>query len=166
MTTIKITPHPKRPREVERVPEENPLFSLRQNMDRVFDNFFRGFNVEPFGVTASLFSPSVDVADNGKEISITVELPGMDEKDIDVSITKDALTIRGEKKDETEEKNASYHRMERVYGFFSRTISLPVEVNVDAAKADYKKGVLTINIPRTERVLKEAKKIAVKTSRK
>ena len=165
MTTIKITPHPKKTRELAHVSEDNPLVSLRNNIDRVFDSFFRGLDVDPVVMTTSLFHPNVDVADNGKEIKITVELPGMDEKDIDVSVTREALTIRGEKKDETEEKNASYHRMERIYGFFSRTIPLPVEVNVDAARADYKKGVLTINIPKTEKALKEAKKIPVKTTR-
>jgi HSP20 family protein len=165
MTTIKITPHPKRAREVARVSEENPLLSLRNNIDRMFDNFFRGFEVEPSGLAASMFNPNIDVADNGKEIRITVELPGMDESDIDLSVTRDTLTIRGEKKDEKEEKNASYHRMERVYGFFSRTIPLPLEVNVDAAKADYKNGVLAINIPKTEKALKEAKKIPVKTKK-
>ena len=166
MTTIKITPHPKRNRAVARVSEENPLVSLRNNIDRMFDSFLRGFDIDPFTQTASLFNPNVDVADTGKEIRVTVEVPGMSEKDIDVSVTKDSLTIRGEKKDETEEKNASYHRMERVYGFFSRTIPLPVEVNVDAAKADYKNGVLAINIPKTEKTLKEAKKIPVKTGKK
>ena len=166
MTTIKITPHPKRSRTVARVSEANPLISLRNNIDRMFDSFLRGFDIDPFAPTASLFNPNVDIADTGKEIKVTVELPGMNEKDIDVSVTRDSLTIRGEKKDETEEKNASYHRMERVYGFFSRTIPLPVEVNVDAAKADYKNGVLAINIPKTEKTLKEAKKIPVKTGKK
>lgn len=166
MTTIKITPHPKRAREDARVSGENPLLSLRNNIDRMFDSFFHGFDIEPSGLAASMFNPNIDVADSGKEIKITAELPGMDEKDIDVSVTRDALTIRGEKKDEAEEKNASYHRMERVYGFFSRTIPLPVEVNVDAARADYKKGVLTINIPKAEKALKEVKKIPVKATKK
>ncbi len=166
MTTIKITPHPKRAREVARVSGENPLLSLRNNIDRMFDSFFHGFDIEPSGLAASMFNPNIDVADSGKEIKITAELPGMDEKDIEVSLTRDALTIRGEKKDEAEEKNASYHRMERVYGFFSRTVPLPVEVNVDAAKAHYKKGVLTISIPKTEKALKEAKKIPVKAAKK
>ncbi len=167
MTTIKITPHPKRTRELARAAsEENPLVSLRNNIDRMFDSFFRGFDIEPFAVIPSVFNPSIDVVDSGKEIKVTVELAGMDEKDIEVSLTKDTLTIRGEKRDETEEKEASYHRMERVYGFFTRTIALPVEVNVDAAKADYRNGVLTINIPKTEKALKEAKKIPVKTSKK
>ncbi|MBP1749103.1 MAG: molecular chaperone [Deltaproteobacteria bacterium] len=166
MTTIKITPHPKRTRGLERESEENALLSLRNNIDRVFESFFRGRDVEPVVMTTSMFNPNVDVADNGKEIKVTVELPGMDEKAIDVSVTRDAITISGEKKDETEEKNAGYHRMERIYGYFSRTIPLPVEVNVDAAKADCKKGVLTINIPKTEKALKEAKKIPVKTGKK
>jgi HSP20 family protein len=109
-----------------------------------------------------MFHPNIDVSDRGKEIRVTVELPGMEEKDIDVSVTRDSLTISGEKKDEIEETSSSYHRMERVYGFFTRTISLPVEVNVDSARASYKKGVLSIIIPKTEKALKDAKKIEVK----
>lgn len=166
MTTIKITPHPKRTGGLQRVPVDSPLVLLRNNIDKVFDSFLSGLDADPFDAAVSMFHPNIDIADNGKELKIAVELPGMDEKDIDVSITRDALTIRGEKKDETEEKNASYHRMERVYGFFSRTIPLPVEVNVDAAKADYRKGVLTITIPKTEKALKEAKKIPVKATKK
>lgn len=165
MTTIKITPQPKKSRSLARLPEENPLLSLRDNIDRMFDSFFRGFDIEPFGTGASMFSPNIDVADTGSEIKVNVELPGMDEKDIDVSLTKDSLTIRGEKKDETQEETTSYHRMERVYGYFSRTIALPVEIDIDKVKAAYKKGILTISLPKTEKTLKEAKKIPIKAEK-
>jgi HSP20 family protein len=166
MTTRRISPLAKKSRDTIRSPEESPLLSLRNNIDRLFDNFFQGFDIGPFTTTPAMFNPSIDVADSGRDLKVTIELPGMNEKDIDVSITQDSLTVRGEKRDETEEKGSSYHRMERVYGSFARTIPLPVEVDVDGAKANYKKGVLSITIPKTEKALKEAKKIPVKASGK
>lgn len=164
MTTRRISPVAKKSRYALQSSEDNPLLSLRNNIDRLFDNFFRGIDISPFAATPATFSPSIDVADSGKELKVTMELPGMNEKDIDVSLTRNSLTIQGEKKDETEEKGSSYHRMERVYGSFTRTIPLPVEVNVDGARANYKKGVLSITIPKTEKSIKEAKRIPVKIS--
>lgn len=161
MTTRRITPQIKKTRDIARLPEVNPLLSLRNDIDRIFETFLRGFDPGLPVMATSMFHPDIDVADSGKEIKVTVELPGMDEKDIDVALTRDSLTIRGEKKDETIEEGGSYHRMERVYGFFNRCIPLPVEVNVDGARASYKKGVLSIVIPKTEKALKEAKKIAI-----
>ncbi len=141
----------------------NPFIALRNEMDRVFDNFFRGFDIEPFGKGLGAFQPKVNIADSEKEITVTVELPGMDEKDIDLSLTKDALTIKGEKKEEKEEKGKNYHRMERSYGSFSRTLPLPVEIDTNkAAEASYKKGVLTVVLPKTEKAVKETKKIPIK----
>ncbi len=162
MTTRKIVPQAKKMGEISGFRNENPFLALRNDVDRIFDRFFRGLDVSPFTATASMFHPSVDIADNGKEIRVTVELPGMDEKDIDISLTRDSLTIQGEKKESAEENNKNYHRMERVYGSFSRTVPLPVEVTVDNARATYKKGVLSIVVPKTEKALKEARKITIK----
>lgn len=145
-----------------RFEEWNPFFALRNEMDRVFDNFFRGFDVEPFAKGSGTFQPKVDMADSEKEIIVSVELPGMDEKDIDLSLTKDALTIKGEKKEEKEEKGKNYHRMERSYGSFTRTLSLPVEIDTNKAEAAYKKGILTVVLPKTEKAVKETKKIPIK----
>jgi HSP20 family protein len=145
-----------------RFEEWNPFFALRNEMDKVFDNFFRGFDLEPFGKTPGVFQPKVNVSDGEKEITVSVEIPGMDEKDIELSLTKDTLTIKGEKKEEKEEKTKNYHRMERSYGSFSRTLPLPVEINTDKAEAAYKKGVLTIVLPKTEKAVKETKKIPIK----
>lgn len=145
-----------------RFEEWNPFLVLRSETDKVFDNFFRGFEVEPFGKAPGTFQPKVNVADDEKEITISVEIPGMDEKDIELSLTKDTLTIKGEKKEEKEEKGKNYHRMERSYGSFSRTLPLPVEINTDKAEAAYKKGILTIVLPKTEKAVKETKKIPIK----
>ncbi len=161
MTTRRITPQAKKTKDLARLPEVNPLLSLRNDIDRIFETFLGGFDPGLPVTTISMFHPHIDVADSGQEMKVTVELPGMDEKDIDVALTRDSLTIRGEKKEETIEEGGSYHRTERVYGFFNRSIALPVEVNVDGARASYKKGVLSIVIPKTEKALKEEKKIPV-----
>jgi HSP20 family protein len=144
--------------------EYSPFGLLRQEMNRVFDNFLGGFEMEPFmGRPLGAFSPSVDIKDSEKEIRVSAELPGMDDKDVDVSLSKDSLTIRGEKREEKEDKGKDYYRMERSYGSFSRTIPLPAEVDTDKAKAEFKKGLLTVTLPKTARAIKQTKKIPVKT---
>ncbi len=142
--------------------DESPFSLLRREMDSLFDNFFRGFDLEPFESRMGAFSPKVDVTENDKEIKISAELPGLDEKDIDVSLQKDMLTIKGEKKEEKEDKGKDFYRMERSYGSFSRTIPLPAEVETDKVEARFKKGVLSITLPKTAKAVAEKKKIAVK----
>jgi HSP20 family protein len=144
--------------------EYTPFSMLRQEMNRLFDNFFGGFEIEPF-VSRRLgaFSPSVDIKESDKDIRVSVELPGMDDKDIDVLLSKDSVTIKGEKKEEKEDKGKDYYRMERSYGSFTRTIPLPTEVDTDKAKAEFKKGLLTVTLPKTAQAIKQTKKISVKT---
>lgn len=142
--------------------EDHPFSLLRQEMNTLFDNFFRGFELEPFKGHLGAFSPSIDVKESDKDISVTAELPGLDDKDIDVSLSRDSLTIRGEKKEEKEEKGKDYYRMERSFGSFSRTIALPAEIDVNKVKAEFKKGLLTVTLPKTEKAVKEKKKISVK----
>lgn len=142
--------------------EESPFALLRREMDSLFDNFFHGFGMEQFDGGLGGFSPKVDITENDREFKISAELPGMDEKDIDVSLQNDMLTIRGEKKEEKEEKGKDYYRMERSYGSFSRSIPLPVEVEAAKVEAKFKKGVLSITLPKTAKVISETKKIAVK----
>ena len=142
--------------------EYSPLSLLRHEMNTLFDNFFRGFETEPFAARFGSFTPTVDVKESEKDFKISAELPGMDEKDIDVSITRDSLTVRGEKKEEKEDKGKNYYRMERSYGSFSRTVPLPAEVDTEKVKAEFKKGVLTVTVPKTAKAIKETKKIVVK----
>lgn len=143
--------------------EYNPLTLLRREMNSLFDNFFRGFELEPFKGHFGTFSPSVDIQESVKDIKVTAELPGVDDKDIDVSLGKDSLTIKGEKQEEKEDRGKDYYRMERSFGSFSRTIPLPAEVDTVKAKAEFKKGVLTVTLPKTSRAIKETKKIPVRT---
>ena len=155
------------PTEKKSVPakreEYNPFSLLRQEMNTLFDNFFRGFEIEPFKGRFSAFSPSIDVKESDKEITVAAELPGMDDKDIEISLTKDSLSIKGQKKEEKEDKGKDYYRMERSYGSFSRSIALPSEIDMDKVKAEFKKGLLTVTLPKTAKAIKETKKIPVKT---
>jgi HSP20 family protein len=133
--------------------EETGSFGLlRQEIDRLFENFTRGFTFEPLRLIerrTRLFSPTVDVSESEKNITVKVELPGMDEKDIKVSFTDGHLMIRGEKTEEKEEKKKGYYRTERSFGEFSRVIPLPTGVNTNKVSTVFKKGLLNITIPRT-----------------
>jgi len=144
--------------------ESHPIETFQRDMNRFFDEFFtRGFGLTPFdrfdeGFEG--FSPHVDVVEGDKDITIAAELPGMDEKDIEVSLSQGVLTISGEKKEEKEDKGKNYYRMERSYGSFRRSVALPCEVNADKVAATYKQGVLTITLPKITEG-RERKKIAI-----
>jgi HSP20 family protein len=161
MTKKNIVPSEKKSVPVKRE-EYHPFSLLRQEMNTLFDNFLSGFELEPFKGRFGAFSPSIDVKESEKDISVTAELPGIDDKDIDVSLTRDSLTLKGEKKEEKEEKGKDFYRMERSFGTFTRTIPLPSEIDTDKVKAEFKKGVLTVTLPKTAKAIKEKKKISVK----
>ena len=145
---------------------EHPFASFQREMNRLFDNFFGGFSLSPWTPlergAAPTFTPRVDVSETDKEIRVSAELPGMEEKDIDVSLTQDTLTIKGEKKEETEDKGKDYYRVERSFGSFMRSIPLPVEVDTDKVEATFKKGVLDITLPKTAKAIQQTKKIPLK----
>ena len=107
--------------------------------------------------------PQIDVSETAKEIRVTAELPGMEEKDLEVSLVEGALTIRGEKSEEHEEDKGDVHRSERQYGMFERTIRLPSEVDADKVKASFKKGVLKITLPKTKEAQSNRRVIPVQT---
>jgi HSP20 family protein len=141
----------------------HPLGRLHEEMDALFEDFFKGFSVDTFeGPQARKFSPNIDVAETDKEIRVSAELPGMDDKDIEVNMNKDSLTIKGEKKEEKEDKGKDYYYVERSYGSFSRTIPLPVEIESEKAEAHFKKGVLTISVPKSPKAIESKKKIKIK----
>jgi HSP20 family protein len=144
--------------------EDHPFFALHREMNRMFDDFFHSFDLTPFGGGTSFatFSPSVDIREDEKEVSIKAELPGLDEKDIEVSLSDDSLTIRGEKKDEKEEKGKEYWHRETSYGSFRRVIPLPEGLDTEKADARFKKGVLTVTLPRLEEAKTKGKRITIK----
>ncbi len=145
--------------------EDFPFFGLQREMNRVFEDFFKGFDIAPsetFGDNLGTFTPSLDLKESEKEIVVTAELPGLDEKDFEILLADNTLTIKGEKKEEKEEKGKDYHRMERSYGCFSRVVSLPEGIDATKVDAQFKNGVLKISLPRTADAQSKVKKIAVK----
>ncbi len=145
---------------------DHPFYSLQREMNNLFDNFFRGFSVAPRGFATGIaeFTPSVDVKENDKEFIIKAELPGVEEKDIDVTVTNDSVTIKGEKKEEKEDKDKNYYYMERSYGSFSRVIPLQTEIESGKAQASFKNGVLDIKIPKNQKAKEKEVKVPIKTS--
>lgn len=136
---------PRRRREI--AARRDPLLAFRREMDEVFDRFFGSGDLSLWPPDS--FAPSIDVSETDDEIRVTAELPGVDEKDIDISVSNEALVIKGEKKQEKEEKDGGRHYVERSYGAFERDIQLPCEVDADKAAARYSRGVLTITLPKT-----------------
>jgi HSP20 family protein len=124
--------------------ELSPFTSLQREMDRLFGDFSKRFD-EPF--TSNTF-PKLDIAETEGEIKVTAELPGIEEKDLDVTLRNDVLTIKGEKKAEREEKEKNYHLVERSYGSFTRSIQLPPGLDANKVKASMDKGVLTVTMPK------------------
>jgi HSP20 family protein len=122
---------------------------LQDRMNRMFDDAGRGWrNDEPAATTT--WSPSVDIFETEGEIVVKAELPGMDRKDITLHLENNVLTLRGERKFEKETKDENYHRIERSYGNFSRSFSIPATVDPERIRADYKDGVLSIALPKKE----------------
>ena len=138
--------------------EANPLTMLQQEVDRLFDGFTRSFT----GLSSRTLMPSMDLAETDEEIELTAELPGMEEKDVQLNVVDNHLTIRGEKKNQREEKEKDYHLVERNYGSFVRTIELPPGVNLDSIKAVMSKGVLKVTVPKPPPA--QAKTIEVKAA--
>jgi HSP20 family protein len=146
--------------------------TFRGEMDRLFDrfglpSFRRMFDTEPGWPSLRPFTfsaPPIDMSEDEKSYKITAELPGLDAKDVDVQVTGDTLLIKGEKRQESDEKSKNYHFSERSYGAFQRSFNLPASVDRDMVTADFSKGVLTITLPKTAAAQQQAKKIEVKSS--
>ncbi len=134
--------------------------SLQREIERVFDSFTNNWPSLDFRATG--LTPSMDIAESDKDIEITAELPGLEEKDVQVNVADDVLTIKGEKKAEKEEKDKNYHRIERSYGSFYRSLQLPSGVSADAIKATLKNGVLKVTV--TKPAAAQPKKIEVKAA--
>jgi HSP20 family protein len=142
----------------------NPLSVLQQEIDRLFEGFSRGFAGFPTFPTfpSRELMPSMDLSETDKEIEITTELPGLEEKDIQLNVADNVLTIRGEKKNEREETKKDYHLVERSYGSFTRSVQLPDGVNADNIKAVMSKGVLKVTVPKPAPA--QTKKIDIKAA--
>lgn len=151
-----------------------PLARLRADMERMFEDFFSGVSsswggrkgaVEPFRTVERMFTgsaPAVDLVEKENAYEMSAELPGLDDKDVRLSLKDDVLTLTGEKKEQTEEKKQGYHFSERRFGSFRRSFRLPDDVDQDKIEANFKKGVLTITLPKNPEAAKDEKKIEVK----
>ncbi|TCU41254.1 Hsp20/alpha crystallin family protein [Rhizobium azibense] len=145
--------------------DRDPFLSLHREVNRLFDDVFRGFGSgSPSFSRASAFGggwPSVEISDDERQIKVTVEIPGLEEKDIELLLNDGVLTLRGEKHSETEDKNRRFP--ERHYGRFERRIPLDVEVEEDTVDARFKNEVLTVSLPKSEESKSQIKRIAIKS---
>jgi HSP20 family protein len=158
------------------LPAWRPFESLRREVDRLFEDFGRGFwtapfsrptfDIEPFWRREAAWggAPSVDIVEKDKAYEITAELPGMDEKNVEVKLVNGGLTIKGEKQEEKEEKKKDYYLHERRFGSFERSFRVPEGVDTNKIEATFKKGVLTVMLPKKPEAQKPEKKIEIKAA--
>lgn len=153
----------------ELAPEPSRFLPPFEEMERWFEDMFKRpfyapwvprFRFPEFREMGE-FSPSVDIFEDGNDVVVKAEIPGMTKDEISVSITDDVITISGEKKSEEKIEKKDYFRLERTHGSFSRTLTLPAEIQVDNAKAVFKDGVLEVRIPKTEAARQKGRKITI-----
>jgi HSP20 family protein len=140
------------------------LVSLQERMNRIFDDAFRGARggEEDWALGGS-WAPAVDIYEQGHDIVLKAELPGVDPKDVDVRVENNVLTLRGERKLDNEVKRENYHRVERSYGAFTRSFTMPNMVDTEKIKAEYKDGVLRVSLPKKDEA--KPKQISINVSR-
>lgn len=136
------------------------LERIRREMDRIWDSFFEE-RPRKKGEEFGEWLPLIDISETNNDIIMKAELPGIDPKNVDISLINDVLTIRGEKKQEREEQEENYHLIERSYGSFTRSIRLPRDVQSDKISASYKNGILKVVLPKSEEAKKKEIKIKV-----
>jgi HSP20 family protein len=152
---------------VRREDNINPILTLHREMNRLFDDVFRGFDVSPFGSMDRVFNgavgwPSVEVSETAKEVKVTAELPGLDERDIELELAGGVLSISGEKNTETESKDRLFSEL--YYGRFERRI--PLEgIEEDKVSASFKNGILTVTLPKSASATESVKRIAINGAR-
>src|SRR5947199_4951281 len=134
------------------------LASLRESMDKLFEDFFTR---RPRGEAATAWQPAVEMFETDSDIVVRAELPGIDPKHVEITVTDDTLTLKGEAKTEHEDRSRNYVRRELRYGSFIRTLALPDGVKGDQAKASYKNGILEIRLPKSERATAKSVKVEV-----
>jgi HSP20 family protein len=134
------------------------MMSMRESMDRLFEDFF---SRRPRQAGPLVWQPAVEISETDTDILVKAELPGIDPKHVEVNVTGDVLTIKGEAKAEQEEKRRNYYRRELRYGAFQRVIALPIEVKGDEAKATFRHGILEVKVPKAERVRPRSVKVEV-----
>ena len=140
--------------------DDHPLLSLHREVNRLFDDVFRGFGAPSFGgFERGLSWPNLELGESDKEIRITAELPGLSEKDVEIVVEDGVLTLRGEKRSDIEDKERGYS--ERSYGRFERRIGLPRGIEADKAAASFTNGVLTVTLPKSAAANENVRRIPV-----
>ncbi len=147
----------------------HPFDDLRTEVDRLFEDFGRGNWMRPFRSMQPLFradwtAPAVDIAEKENAFEITAELPGLEAKNVEVTLRNGNIVIKGEKHDDKEEKSKDYYLQERRYGSFERSFSMPEGVDSGKIEASFKNGVLTVTRPKTAEAQKPAKKVEIKAA--
>lgn len=141
----------------------DPFNRMRSEMDELFSHYLAPFS-RTEGTMAFAFPARLDMSETDKAITVKFDLPGMEEKDIDVTLEDGALVVSGQREQSSEEKKENFHRMERAFGSFRRMVPLPCEVRGDKIEAHLTKGVLTITLPKASPEKAKAQKIAIKSS--
>ena len=142
--------------------KDNFVTEYRRDLDNLYDRFFEpNFLPSSFLFGENKWGPTLDISEGRKKITVRAEIPGVDAKDFDISIDGRLLTIKGEKKQKQKQKEETYYRVERSYGYFNRTIQLPAEVNPDKVDATYKRGILKIKLRKSKE--NESKRIKITT---
>ena len=143
-------------------PVSRMLQTFQHDMNRLFDGFFRGDVLDHGSFFTNTWSPAVDLSETKDAYQIQAELPGLKKEDVKVTVEENTVTIRGEKKSESEKKEANYHRVERSYGSFERSFSLPGAIKNDSVDAHFEEGVLTVRLPKTEEAKQKLIDVKVK----
>ncbi len=125
------------------------VLNIQREINRMFETFFRG-EQEDTSLFSPAWKPAVDIVEHENEYIAKVELPGVNRDNVKITMQDNVLTVRGEKNQEKKEKEANFHRVERYYGSFQRSFTLPTSVRNDAIEAEYKDGILTIHMPKAE----------------
>lgn len=163
MSLRDLTPWLARPSHAQRGMSDNPFDSLHREMDRMFGNFLSTWDKGlPGNGSEAGLGLKLDIAETDIAYEVTADLPGVEEKDVDVSLAEGVLRIRGERKSEKEDRKKNYHPIERSFGRFERAIALPADVEEEKIDASFKKGVLKVTLPKSAKAVASVKKIDVK----
>ncbi|SRR5579875_423089 len=149
MSVTQLIPWNRNRNSLVRSANRDPFFALQREVNRLFDDMWNGFDLPLMGGSQTdLGWPMVDLVEHEKEFVLTAEVPGLEEKDIDIQLADQTLILRGERKEERDEKKSDYRYSERYYGRFERRIPLQVDVDMDKAKATLRNGLLTVTLPK------------------
>jgi HSP20 family protein len=143
--------------------DADPFLTLHREMNRLFDDIM-GNLASSADAEGGVFAPRLDMTETDDEVVVCAELPGVDRKDVDVTMSGDVLSIRGEKKIERDERKENRHVSERVYGTFARSVQLPFRADPDGVSASFEHGVLTVHVPKPAGIRQEARRIEIGTA--